>query len=130
MHNWFGVIGAGRELPAGALQNLREGGLAVIPGPVPPDGLARLAAAYDRAVAAADPEDVSVGGTTTRVHDLVNRGLEFDPLYVYQPLLEACCRVIGRPFRLSTLLARTLRPRTPAQALHADFGRDAEGWPM
>jgi ectoine hydroxylase-related dioxygenase (phytanoyl-CoA dioxygenase family) len=26
--------------------------------------------------------------------------------------------------------ARTLHPRSPAQALHVDFKRDAKGWPM
>jgi ectoine hydroxylase-related dioxygenase (phytanoyl-CoA dioxygenase family) len=130
MHDWFSVIGAGHELSAGAAQNLRDIGFVVIPGPVAADGLARLAAAYDRAVASADSADVSVGSTTTRVHDFVNRGPEFDALYVHQPVLEACCRVIGRPFKLSTMLARAVRPRSPAQALHADFERDAGGWPM
>jgi ectoine hydroxylase-related dioxygenase (phytanoyl-CoA dioxygenase family) len=130
MHDWFSVISAGSELPASAVQDLLEIGFAVIPGPVMSEGLAQLAAAYDSAMNSADPDDVSVGSTTTRVHDFVNRGPDFDALYVHQPVLEACCRVIGRPFKLSTMLARTLRPRTPAHALHADFGRDAEGWPM
>ena len=44
-------------------------------------------------------------------------------------------RVIARPFKLSTLHARTLNPRTPAQGLHMDFAREAAdhavgGWPM
>jgi ectoine hydroxylase-related dioxygenase (phytanoyl-CoA dioxygenase family) len=130
MRDWFSVIGAGCELSAGALQDLREVGFVVIPGPVAPGGLAQLAAAYDSAVASADPEDVSVGSTTTRVHDLVNRGPEFDALYIYQPVLEACYRVIDRPFKLSSLLARTVRARARAQTLHVDFERDRDGWPM
>jgi ectoine hydroxylase-related dioxygenase (phytanoyl-CoA dioxygenase family) len=131
MHDWFSVIGAGRELSAGAARDLRDDGFVVIPGPVAPEGLARLAAAYDRVVDSAVPDDLSVGSSTTRVHDFVNRGPEFDALYVYRPVLKACCSVIGRPFKLSTMLARTVRPRSPAQALHADFERDdAGGWPM
>jgi ectoine hydroxylase-related dioxygenase (phytanoyl-CoA dioxygenase family) len=130
MRDWFSVIGAGRELSARAARDLRDDGFVVIPGPVAPEGLARLAAAYEAAVDSADSDDVSFGSTTTRVHDFVNRGPEFDALYVYRPVLEACCRVIGRPFKLSTMLARAVRPRTPAQALHVDFERDAEGWPM
>lgn len=130
MHDWFSVIGAGCELPAGAVQDLRDVGFIVIPGAVAPDGLARLAAAYDLAVASADSDDVSVGSTTTRVHDFVNRGLEFDALYVYQPVLEACYHIIGQAFKLSSLLARSVRPRMPAQALHVDFERDTDGWPM
>ncbi len=130
MHDWFSVIGAGRELSAGALQVLRDVGFVVIPGPVAPNDLARLAAAYDSAVASASPDDLSVGSTTTRVHDFVNRGPEFDALYVYRPVLEACHRTIGQPFKLSSLLARSVRPRSRAQALHVDFKRDAGGWPM
>src|SRR5215207_5584896 len=120
MSDWFKELGSGRELPAGAARELLEAG----------GRLARLARAYDSAVAGANPADVSVGSTTTRVHDLVNRGPEFDELYVYRPALEACCRVIGRPFKLSSLLARTVRPHSPAQPLHVDFEADAGGWPM
>lgn len=130
MHDWFSIIGAGSKLSASAARDLRDVGFVVIPGPVPPEGLAGLAAAYDSAVCSADSDDVSVGSTTTRVHDFVNRVPVFDALYIYQPVLEACCRVIGQPFKLSTLLARTVRPRSQAQALHADFKRDMDGWPM
>lgn len=128
--DWFSRIRALRGLPPGAAEELRETGFVRIPGPVASYGLARLAAAYDAAVASAGADEVAVGSSTTRVHGLVNRGQWFDELYVYPPVIEACCQVIGRPFKLSTLLARTLRPHTRAQALHADFPRDADGWPM
>lgn len=130
MHDWFSAIGAGCKLSEGDLKDLRDVGFVVIPGPIARDGLAQLTVAYDSAVASAAPEDVSVGSTTTRVHDFVNRGPEFDELYLYPPILEACCRIIGQPFKLSSLLARAVRPRMPAQALHVDFERDADGWPM
>jgi ectoine hydroxylase-related dioxygenase (phytanoyl-CoA dioxygenase family) len=130
MDDWFDTMAAGRELPASAVRELRDVGFILIPGPVPSDGLAELARAYDAGISSADSEDISVGSTTTRVHDFVNRGPEFDGLYVYQPVLEACCQLIGQPFKLSTLLARTLRPGSPAQDLHVDFERDPLGWPM
>jgi ectoine hydroxylase-related dioxygenase (phytanoyl-CoA dioxygenase family) len=130
MNEWFRVIAANCELSTSALQDLREVGFAVIPGPVASDELPQLVKAYDSAVACADADDVSVGSTTTRVHDFVNRGPEFDGLYIYQPVLEACCRIIGQPFKLSTMLARTVRPHSQAQGLHVDFKRDADGWPM
>ncbi|HEV2765844.1 MAG TPA: phytanoyl-CoA dioxygenase family protein [Pyrinomonadaceae bacterium] len=47
-----------------------------------------------------------------------------------QHYLEACCRIIEQPFRLSAMFARTVRPGSPAQSLHVDFERDADGWPM
>jgi ectoine hydroxylase-related dioxygenase (phytanoyl-CoA dioxygenase family) len=129
-NDWFNAIAAGAELSAGATQALHDVGFVVIPGPVAVDGLALLAEAYNAAVASANSEDVGNGSSTTRVHDFVNRGPEFDGLYVYQPVLEACSRIIARPFRLSAMLARTLRPHTQAQALHADFKRNADGWTM
>jgi ectoine hydroxylase-related dioxygenase (phytanoyl-CoA dioxygenase family) len=130
MNDWLSVIAAGDELSAGAAQALCDVGFVVIPGPVAINGLAHLADAYDAAVASAASDDVANGSSTTRVHDFVNRGPEFDGLYVHQPVLEAACRIIARPFRLSSMLARTLRPGAQAQALHVDFKVDAEGWTM
>lgn len=130
MDDWFGMNGRGDELSSDAAGELREKGFVVVHGPLAGAGLVRLAAAYDAAVASADPGDVKVGSTTTRVSDFVNRGAEFDELYLYRPVLEACRQVIGRPFKLSTLHARTLRPHMPAQTLHVDFERDADGYPM
>jgi len=121
---------AGEALPMAALSELDERGFVVIPGPVPPDRMERLISAFTTAVASATDDDIRVGSTTTRVSDFVNRGSEFDDLYVFPPLLEACCRVIGRPFKLSSLLARTLRPGTPAQELHVDVARESTDWPL
>jgi len=74
--------------------------------------------------------DVRVGRTTTRVDDFVSRGPEFDDLYVFPPLLEAAYRVIGGPFKLSALHARTLRPGAAAQELHVDVERESDAWPL
>jgi ectoine hydroxylase-related dioxygenase (phytanoyl-CoA dioxygenase family) len=130
MNDWFEEIGLGCELPMGAVQDLLDSGFIVIPGPVTSERLAQFVQAYDLAVAGAAPPDLSIGSTTTRVQDFVNRGTEFDELYVYRPVLEACCHVIGQPFKLSSLLARTVRPHSQAQSLHVDLRADAEGWPM
>jgi hypothetical protein len=88
MADWFNTINARRELSAGALQDLQEEGFGVISGPVAPGRLARLAEAYDSAVLGAASTDVSIGSSTTRVHDFVNRGAEFDGLYIYEPILS------------------------------------------
>jgi ectoine hydroxylase-related dioxygenase (phytanoyl-CoA dioxygenase family) len=130
MNNWFSVIAAGFELPASAVRELDAVGFVVVPGPVAPSQLSRLAAVYDAVVSAADPADCNSGRTTTRVSDFVNRAPEFDNLYVYQPILEACCRIIGAPFHLSTMHARAVNPGAPAQALHADYQRTTDAWPM
>ena len=81
-------------------------------------------------MASATSEEIRVGSTSTKLSDLVNRGAAFDDLYVFPPLLDACCRVIGGPFKLSSLHARTLRPRTTAQELHVDVPRHSGDWPL
>lgn len=130
MDHWFSVISKASALSADAVRDLHEVGFVVIPGPLESDCLARLGEAYDSAVAGATPDDVSTGSSTTRISDFVNRGPEFDWLYVYEPVLEACCRIIDRPFRLSTMHARTVRPYAPAQELHVDIEREAPERPL
>ncbi len=129
-HDWFHIMAATYELPRETIQELRETGLTVMAGPVGQDEFARIVAAYDAAILAAHPNDVHVGSTSTRVMDFVNRGPDFDQFYLYPPLLAACCSIIGQPFKLSTIHARTLRPYSSAQALHVDFKSDGDGWPM
>ena len=128
MSDWFNTLASGSELPMDAAAALQERGFVVLPGP--PVGVKRLAHAYTAAVASASADDVRIGSTSTRVSDFVNRGAEFDALYVFPPLLEACCLVIGRPFKLSSFHARTVRPCTPAQDLHVDVSRDSDDWPL
>jgi ectoine hydroxylase-related dioxygenase (phytanoyl-CoA dioxygenase family) len=91
-----------------------------------------MRAAYDRAVAEADPADVHVGRTksSTRINNLVNRGPEFDSIYTHMSLLAACCEVIGQPFRLSGMRARTLHPGAHKEELHVDVRHGADGWPL
>lgn len=128
---------AADALPAAAASALDTAGFVVIPGPVAAGDLTRLSDAYDAAVEHAAPDDVHRGrtGVTTRVNDFVNRDPVFDSLYVHTPLLDACARVIGRPFKLSTMHARTLHAHMPVQGLHMDFVPEpsdlaANAWPM
>ena len=130
MSDWFRTLTAGNNLPAAAATELQERGVVVIPGPLSPGRMERLARAYDAAMASAIGDDIRIGSSTTRVNDFVNRGAEFDDPYVFPPVLEACVRVIGRPFKLSTRLARTLRRHQPAQGLHVDVRRDSADWPL
>jgi hypothetical protein len=130
MDSWFASILAETQLAPEAAYRLQTDGFVVMPGPLPVARLAGLAQRYDEAVSGASSEDVKVGSTTTRVRDFVNRHAEFDGIYLYPPILQACCRTIELPFKLSTLHARTLKSRTPAQQLHVDFPSDAQGWPM
>jgi hypothetical protein len=130
MSDWFRTLAAGSALPMDAASELEERGFVVIPGAAAPDWMERMVKGYTAAVASATGDDIRIGSASTRVSDFVNRGAEFDDLYVFPPLLAACCRVIGRPFKLSSLHARTLRPRASAQELHVDVRRDSADWPL
>ena len=130
MNDWFRTISATGELPADAAHGLQHRGFAILPHAVPRESLGRLTDAYDTAVSSATKEDTKVGTTSTRVEDFVNRGKEFDDLYVLPRLLNACCRVIGQPFKLSSFHARTLRPHSRSGQLHTDVPRNSADWPL
>ena len=130
VHDWFSTLAAKSSLPVNAVSDLSQRGFVVLPGPVPSDDMSAFAAAYTAAMTSANDEDTRVGTTSTRVTDFVNRGVEFEQLYVFPPLLEACCRIIGRPFKLSSMLARSLRPHSVAQEWHVDVARDSIDWPL
>jgi ectoine hydroxylase-related dioxygenase (phytanoyl-CoA dioxygenase family) len=123
-------IAARDRLPERAASDLETRGFTVLPGVVPPDRVGPLATAYDRAVASAPGADIGVGRSSTRVRDFVNRGREFDDLYVHPPLLEAARLVIGRPFKLSSFQARSLHPLAAAGELHVDVPRGSVDWPL
>ena len=72
-----------------AASKLRERGFVVLGGSVSSERMERLAIAYNVAVASAIGDDVHIGSDSTRVADIVNRGPEFDDLYIFPPLLEA-----------------------------------------
>ena len=127
--DWHNTISDESHLPPQAARELQDQGFTIVPGPVMPSGPDQYSIAYDRDVAAADPSDISVR-SSTRIDDFVNRGHEFDGIYTFGPLLTACAKIIGRPFKLSGMRARTLESGAPAEALHIDVKRGAKEWPI
>ena len=95
---------------------LQERGFIVLPGAVPSDVVERLANAYTAAVASATADDVKIGSTSTRVSDFVNRGPEFDPLYLF----PAATR--GLLPRHRPALQAEFVPRADGAAAHARPG--------
>ena len=83
MRDWFSTLAAKSSLPVDAVSNLAERGFVVLPGPVPSEEMNAFVAAYTAAMTSASHEDTRVGTTSTRVNDLVNRGVAFDALYVF-----------------------------------------------
>jgi hypothetical protein len=130
MDNHLQQICSGSVLPGEAVRQLAETGFAIISGPLSGNRFAQMATTYDELIAAASGPDIKIGSTTTRMSGLLGYSSVFDDVFLYGPLLEACWQVIGDPFKLSAFLARTLRPGTPAQELHADLPRDSEDAPL
>ena len=130
--DWHSIIASKTHLAPDAARELRDSGFVVIPGPVIPGGYEQLSDAYDRAVAKPTPSDVHTSrtGASTRINNFVDRGPEFDNIYIYPPLLSACCQIIGGPFKLSGMRARTLHAGAPAEGLHVDVKHQANGWPL
>jgi hypothetical protein len=126
---WHHLLAAHSQLPEGAANELRERGFTIVPGPDLPGGHDQFSAAFDRDANAADPSDVS-SRSSTRIDDFVNRGAEFDGLYIFGPLLSACVATIGKPFKLSGMRARILEPGAPMEALHVDVEQGAKDWPL
>jgi hypothetical protein len=124
------VHGRSRALAPAAQAALEESGFVVLPGPFPVEQLGAVADAYDAEVGTAVGDDIRAGSTSTRVVDFVNRGPLFDPLYVYPPLLDAVALTVGYTFKLSSLHARTLRPRSTGLDIHIDVERDSTDWPL
>src|SRR5882672_4251815 len=128
--DWFDTIAGGSELSAGAATELRERGFVVLPCLASSPRMDRLGEAYTSAEASATGDDIRIGNTSTRVTDFVNRGPAFDDLYLFPPLLEAGCQVIGGPFKLSSFQSRSLHAGAPSKGLHVDVPRDSADWPL
>lgn len=102
-------------------------GVTLIVNAVDSRRLSQIADAYDDAVRNAADSDISIGSTTTRVLDFVNRDAVFDELYIYEPLLEVCRTMLGSGLRLSSFHSRTVHPNASAQKMHIDLGHDESG---
>ena len=64
MDEWFRAIAADSDLPEDVAGQLLDAGYVVIEGPVGHTRCAELAEAYDAAVLAAHPDDVSIRSST------------------------------------------------------------------
>jgi hypothetical protein len=132
MNDWFDEIGVGCELPAGAARALLDAGFVVIPDFVATERLAQLADAYDLAVASAAAPDLHIGSSTTRVHDFVNRGADFDPLYVCPPHSRSVPSrhrpALQAQFNAGEDIAATFTGTAPPRGLCIRSGWVADGW--
>jgi hypothetical protein len=130
VHVKFQQIRSRHELPAESVRQLTDSGFVVIRGPHSSERHAELAAAYDQMMTLAAGPNYKVANTTTRQSDVLNYGPAFDDIFLYPPLHEACAHIIDEPFKLSSFLARTLRPNSLAQDMHADLARSSEDAPL
>ena len=107
MPDWFGTLNAGSKLSMDAATELQERGFAVLLGAVPSDQMERLAYTYTAAVASAVGDDISIGSTSTRVSDFVNRGASSTTCTCFRPCLRQ--PAASSADRLSSVLHRPSR---------------------
>jgi ectoine hydroxylase-related dioxygenase (phytanoyl-CoA dioxygenase family) len=112
-----------------SLAELEAHGFTVVPGPFAKHDMTAVAEAYDRAVLSAPPETVRLS-SSLRVSGFLARDPLFEFIAAFEPLLTACRAVIGKPFALSSMNARTVLPGATAQPLHADVRRTENTWPL
>jgi hypothetical protein len=128
--DYFSQIRASHELSPRVVEQLDECGFLSIPGPLSGQRFGELIDAYDQAMVEASGANLRTGSTTTRISDVLSFNPVFDEVFMFAPLLEACGHSIGEPFKLSSILGRTLRAGSPAQELHVDLPRGSEAAPL
>jgi hypothetical protein len=117
------------HLPSDKAQQLVDDGFAIIDGPYSQAELGHLSRDFDIAMASADPADVRIS-SSTRAWDIVSRTPEFERIYTYPPLLEACGIIVGEGFKLSATCFRSVNPGAGSQALHVDVSFRGDDWPI
>lgn len=109
---------------------IARAGFAVLPRALPDAVLASVREAVVEAVARAIPGEVHVGSTSVRVNGILGQVPALAALLNHPPLLDAAASIVGGPYRLSSLHARSVKPGAGAQALHQDVATGAEAWPL
>jgi ectoine hydroxylase-related dioxygenase (phytanoyl-CoA dioxygenase family) len=109
---------------------LQDQGFAIVSGPFNGADLDSSIKAYERAVETAQPHEIRIGRTSTRVNGLLDRAPELAAIFTHPPLLAAAASLIGGPFKLSAFHSRSVHPGATAQAMHQDVAPDRDGWPL
>jgi hypothetical protein len=126
----FAQIRASQELPPQMVEQLAVCGFLTITGPLSGTQFGELTDAYDQAMVEASGANLRIGSTTTRISDVLSFNPVFNEVFLFAPLLEACGHSIGEPFKLSSILGRTIRGGSSAQELHVDLPRASENAPL
>jgi hypothetical protein len=112
--------------------SLEDSGFVVLPKLISAEKRERLSLAYDAAMSTGSAPDLRVSrdGSNIRLNHLIDYGTEFDDLLVLGSIMDLCEHVIGRRFKLSGLLARTVLPGATEQSLHVDVAVNSADWPL
>ncbi len=108
---------------------LDEQGFTLLENVMDEPWLERLRRAFDAIYAqegAAAGKEVSQVEGVRRLADLVNKGEDFDAIYLQPTLLAAVYYVLQRPFKLHSLNGHDPLPGQGQQDLHADWGQPTQ----
>lgn len=109
-------------------RDFTESGFVTLTCAIPPTRLAEICAAYDEIMKPSSSPDFKVGSTTDRRY--FSGEIALDDVCQHPLLMAVSEQLIGQAVKLRSLLGRTLRAGSPAQALHADIARDSADAPV
>ena len=130
MIDYLQQIRSGGTLPGSSISEFAQNGFLTLPEVFLGAKLNAMIVGYDEAMAQACGPNFKAASTTDRLSDLLSTSPIFAEVFLVPPLLELCVHSFGESFKVSSLLARTLRAGTPAQALHADLPRNSADAPL
>lgn len=110
------------------LRDFAESGYAILENAIGQIRLGEILAAYDEIMKPSSNSDFRAGSTTNRCH--FNDKIVLDDVCHHPVLLAICKQLIGHPIKLRSILGRTVRAYSPAQALHVDVAPDSKDAPI
>lgn len=117
-----------RSVSERLLRDFAEAGYAILENAIRQDRLAEILAAYDEIMRPGSNSDFKAGSTTDRLY--FKGEILLDDVCQHPVLLAICGQWIGHPVKLRSILGRTVRPSSPAQALHVDVASDSTDAPV
>lgn len=108
-------------LSAEEKKSLDEKGYLIIPNVLNQEQIEQWRKRYEE-LAMKQGKPVYHEGGARRIADMVNNGEEYDMILTYPKLLAAVYHIIGREFKLSSIVGRDALPGHGHQWMHSDFG--------
>jgi hypothetical protein len=106
------------------LRDFAESGFVILESAIRQNRLAEICVAYEEYMRPSSSSDLKAGSTTDRWY--FNGEILLEDLCQQPLLVEICRQLINQPFKLKSILGRTVRTSSRAQDLHQDVVSDCQ----